>query len=474
MKTSIKMKYTFLAFGFFIFSFTFAHGQDNRLIYSETGLRTTERVAEVLQRNRAYMSVDFVRIDLEKIRSFEQFTLQFEERNILINKERIDVRGANSFWFVGGNNEGNRIYLSILDNDVQGVIETPTGIFSVVTTGNDEYAIVKVDQSKFREAEPLSIDFEDVFDHENENITTSSTLRAHDCKIRVLVLYTPNAVSKVSNIKNTVSLAINLTNESFIRSGVNHRIELAYAGPTNYTESHYSADLYNFRVDGNGYMDEVHALRNRYSADISVLLTYDINLCGVAYMGPVSEDFAFAIVSSDCIAGNYTFAHEIGHLLGCHHDHHISTNTTIPYGHGYVHNLPSNRWITIMASPSSACVGCPRILNWSNPDVDTNGIAMGTHATNNNARVWNEQSSRVAAFRQPGNNVVVTGNDVSNGIYIDIIAKQNITTNGTVNIRNGSSVSMRAGNSITFGPGFSVEAGATFSATIENINDCGN
>ena len=86
-------------------------------------------------------------------------------------------------------------------------------------------------------------------------------------------------------------------------------------------------------------------------------------------------------------------------------------------------------------------------------------VPMGTIATNNNARVWNEQSNTIMAFRQPDNNVTVTNNDIA--------------TSGTVNVYNGNTLDMRTGNSITLEPGFSVELGAEFSATIENIYDCG-
>ena len=44
---------------------------------------------------------------------------------------------------------------------------------------------------------------------------------------------------------------------------------------------------------------------------------------------------------------------------------------------------------------------CPRLQYWSNPDVSYNGVAMGTIATNNNARVLNTTAATVATFRNP-------------------------------------------------------------------------
>ena len=75
-------------------------------------------------------------------------------------------------------------------------------------------------------------------------------------------------------------------------------------------------------------------------------------------------------------------------------------------------------------------------------------------------------------FRQPDNNVTFTSSDMPNTQYADVIAKQNITTNGTVNTNSGNTLKMRAGNSINLQPGFSVQTGAEFSASIEDIDDC--
>ena len=49
-------------------------------------------------------------------------------------------------------------------------------------------------------------------------------------------------------MKNTILTAVALTNQSFINSQINYRIELVYAGQTNYTESGFSTDLTRFRV----------------------------------------------------------------------------------------------------------------------------------------------------------------------------------------------------------------------------------
>ena len=97
---------------------------------------------------------------------------------------------------------------------------------------------------------------------------------------------------------------------------------------------------------------------------------------------------------------------------------------------------------------------------------------MVTVTTNDNTRVWNERSNTVMAFRQPDNNVIFTNSDMPNTEYADVIAKQNITTSGTVSTNSGTTLNMRAGNSINLQSGFSVQVGAELSAEIDNIYDC--
>lgn len=484
------MKIFYMICALLVVCSSFLRGQDNILISSKQVSNSAEYSKGILRKSKAYTSVDFVEINMDKILDYDEFVLQIDGRSIPIRKERIDAKGVNAYVFVGSNEKDNHVLISVLDNDIQGVVETDDEVFTIETVGKHQYALLTVDYSALTEAcgeLEVENDYSSAFDissgeapgvttvNDNEKamspILKSASL--HDCKIRVLVLYTSSAHSAVSNMKNTIQTAIALTNQSFINSQINYQIELVYAGLTDYTESGFSTDLLRFRTSDDGYMDEVHALRNKYSADVCVLLIDDCEYCGLATAIGVPEDKAFCAVSicSTCATTNYSFGHEIGHLLGCRHDPYVDSRTTpFAYGHGYV--APSNTWRTIMAY-RNACGSCPRLLYWSNPNVIYNGEPMGTIATNDNTRVWNERSNTVMAFRQPDNDVTFASSDMPNTQYADIIAKNNIITSGTVNVNNGNTLNMRAGNSIILQPGFSVQSGAEFSVEIENIDGCG-
>lgn len=356
----------------------------SKLLYSQDLLLTTENpnestIQNILSKNSSYKSVDFIKIDLPQIIEKEEYTITIHGEKYKIQRDSIDVRGINNFFFTGLG-ENIHVMISVLGTDIQGVIETPKNVFTIETYEKTKYLLITVDYSML---------VEDCNQIENEIIIDDTTQKNGDdeiiykedlkmyndyeCKIRVLVLYTPQAESSVSNIINTILTAVSLSNQSFINSQINYRIELVYAGETSYSESSYQTDLQRFKTPNDGYMDEVHVLRNLYSADICVLLSFNENLCGIANGIGVGEDGAFCLVStySTCATSNYSFIHEIGHLLGCRHDIYVDPNTTpFAYGHGYIN--PSGTWRTVMAY-SNGCNNCPRLLYWSNPNISYAG-----------------------------------------------------------------------------------------------------
>lgn len=273
---------------------------------------------------------------------------------------------------------------------------------------------------------------------------------------------------------------INNGNESFNNSDIDAHMQLAYIGPTNYNEANYSWNsvLQHFSGSNDGYMDEVHTLRDKYKADVCVLFQGKNNYCGEAKTIKASANTAFCIVwpSNGC-NGKYTAVHEIGHLIGCRHNYSTDSNL-IPYiyGHGYYHYIEgysSMSWRTMM-SYGNDCGGyeynCNRILYWSNPDIQYGSIATGTTNLENNARVWNERAGTVAAFRNEANEINFTAADNNLlSLYESITATSKISVGNGFEVQSGQTVEMCA-PTIELLAGTYIKAGAKYIArTSENV-----
>jgi len=221
---------------------------------------------------------------------------------------------------------------------------------------------------------------------------------AADITIDVIVAYTRKAASNYSDIKRElVDLSIEEGNESFRQSGIGQvKLRLVHAYQTDYVEEGAHFDhVWRFADKGDGYMDEIHGLRDKYKADVAVLIVDDPQGCGLATRVFADADEAFAVVHHECAATSYSLAHEVGHLIGARHDLNLDKiMKPFPYGHGYV---SGTKWRDIMSYKES-CGGCPRLPVWSSPLVKVKGEPAGT-AELDNARVILEQAARVAAFR---------------------------------------------------------------------------
>ena len=162
------------------------------------------------------------------------------------------------------------------------------------------------------------------------------------------------------------------------------KLRLVHAYQTDYVEEGAHFDhVWRFADKGDGYMEEIHGLRDKYRADVAVLIVDDPKGCGLATRVFADADEAFAVVHHECAAATYSVAHEIGHIIGARHDLNLDKiMTPFPYGHGYVNGT---KWRDIMSYKES-CGGCPRLPVWSSPKVMVKGEPAGTPDLDN-ARV---------------------------------------------------------------------------------------
>ena len=215
-----------------------------------------------------------------------------------------------------------------------------------------------------------------------------------DVTIDVLVVYTPaarEAAGGGAEIEAVIDLMIAETNQAYSASGVLHRLELVATEEVSYAYSMIgrgSTDVRRLADPSDGYMDEVHPLRDGTGADL-VHLIVEPDVGGVA-ADPIPS--AFGITCLRC--GAIVFAHEVGHNLGLKHDRYRVLHTEWERGavsrhpaYGYVNQRAfeagaprSSRWRTIMSSPTQcadANVDCRWLLRFSNPRQTWQGDPLG-------------------------------------------------------------------------------------------------
>jgi hypothetical protein len=209
-----------------------------------------------------------------------------------------------------------------------------------------------------------------------------------------MVVYTPAVRKATVDIESLIQMAIDTSNISFQHSKITASFNLAGSYEVQYTESNIDTDLQKLQA-----MDDVKKLRAQYGADVVVMLVTSSDACGEAAAIGANASNAFAVVNySPCAVPNYSFPHEIGHLLNARHD---ETNDSTPgYNHGYneYSHLPQTtpNFYTVMSYQNSC--PCSRIQWWSNPNVNYSGTSTGTTSTNDNARMLNQTVPVVAAF----------------------------------------------------------------------------
>lgn len=428
-----------------------------------------------IQQKPMVKRIRLVSLNVELLKNDNILLNLFNDVSITAHKTRVIKQDADGVitWVGYVVNEHNAVIITQQGNEVTGSVWLNNIYYSIQPLEQGIHLISEVDQSKFPPDEPEGFEegllknkqnFQEILRKKGEE---NGGEKNHDgITSRVLIAYTTAAANAVGNTLTMSQNVITDANSSYINSSITPRLQLAYVTTVAYTESgSFQTDLDRLVNGNDGFMDQIHGLRNGSGSDFVILIIDDTSSCGLADAIYANENEAFAVVAESCMLGNHSFAHEIGHLQGGRHDPFVDNNTSpFAYGHGFTHPdlNPPDSWRTIMAY-NNACTTqgftCTRIQFWSNPNVIYRGDAMGTAQTEDNHRVLNETEYDMADFRVLPNSLSYasynqTGEDVE-------AAKDSITINGQGNISNGANVTFEAAM-VTLQGSFTADQGSEF------------
>jgi hypothetical protein len=281
----------------------------------------------------------------------------------------------------------------VKDHTVTASIQADAITYSIRPIGGDLHVLVKVDPAKMPPDHPPSFkekahSARDVLPYKPQTSVTQTT-------ITVLVGYTPAVKKAIGDVDGVIigqlaQLAIANANASYQNSGVNIKLVAAPANPVlvNLTETgDIDAELATFAS-----MQDVKNARAANHSNVAVLFVDDHSACGNSAQIYASKETAFSVVYYECeYDGNYSFAHEIGHLQGARHNPEDDPqNTPIAYCHGFMDPARKRRTIMAYECPQGGCIRQPQ---WSRPND------WGNATTSNDARVLNETATYIASFR---------------------------------------------------------------------------
>tara|TARA_A100001015_G_scaffold274879_1_gene331634 strand:- start:305 stop:6523 length:6219 start_codon:yes stop_codon:yes gene_type:complete len=244
------------------------------------------------------------------------------------------------------------------------------------------------------------------------------TWRTGDAKLIDLLVVYPDEVLDEAGGESALSAAVlgavADANLCYRNSGLDLRLRLVHLVETIYDPSGVlDTDLSRINEPTDGYMDEVHGIRDHYGADLVALLTTPGGGTGglANTMSTPSLNFAdsgFSVSVWDQIgAPSYTLAHEIGHNMGCLHNREDETSEDGGQDYDLYAFSFGKRWLdgssgyrTIMSYDDADQTYPTKIPYFSNPLVSYQGVTTGNTGTENNAEVLSITAPYVSNFRQ--------------------------------------------------------------------------
>ena len=340
--------------------------------------------------------------------------------SIVLERQLHELRSTAATWVGSTADHRWQLVLTVGDDHLFGRLVSDDGE-TLLVPGPEPFT-VKV----FRPAPGFEMEFKDCEVHDPmpaaaPRSDTASAVKAVDdgSVIDVMILYTDGMASAHpgAQIHTRMQYLIDQANVSYSNSLVATRLRLVHSAQVAYTDDSPGASVVGLTaahdaVSGNvGVFAGVEADRTTHGADqVTLLRQYVDEACGLAtLLKGNNARWAYAVVhdgsktdGSGWFCSDLTYAHELGHNMGCAHDRdNAGKDGRFTYSYGL--QAPSGAFRTVMAYASGCGSPCTRVTHFSNPNVtyggEATGVSQGSVDEADNAATINFTRTEMAGFR---------------------------------------------------------------------------
>ena len=237
--------------------------------------------------------------------------------------------------------------------------------------------------------------------------------------IAVMVVYTPAArqwAESDGGIDNVIAASMARAQLVADNSDTGVSFVLVHSAEVDYAETgDPSSDLERLLGTNDGHMDEIHAWRDTYGADLVILFENRSDIGGLGYLltnSGGSPGYGFSLARVQQVAWTYTQVHEMGHNMGLHHhkeqNYQPGVNGLFSYSAGWRWVSDDNgRYCSVMTYERGEFFDDgfdhTTVAHFSNPYIEYLGEPTGDVADGDNARTVREIKHVIAAYRTSTN-----------------------------------------------------------------------
>ena len=262
---------------------------------------------------------------------------------------------------------------------VAGTVRVGNQVYDLRPSAGSNYLFAEVDDdARSREHPPIEVSAPPVVSAAIQPLEFSDSPDLVD----VMVVYTPQArvaANGQAAMEALIGLAIDNANLAYQNSAVRQRVRLVHRQEVSYQDSGVlGTDLGRLQATGDGFLDDVHALRDAHGADLVVLvIAWDAEVGGRGYLltnpSTASQSIGFSSQTVPSLPG-FTLARRARAQHGASHDR---VNAGGPGGVPIRVRLSGPARIPHRDGVPCTGAPCPTVGHFSNPRVAYLGRPTG-------------------------------------------------------------------------------------------------